>query len=142
MPLSRYFRRVCSVELSPRLVDIAHANFRDNGVENVDIVQMDCMQFSKAVLEGHGKASAMFRSFDFEFVLVDPPRAGLDPASLRLISRFDNIVYISCMHETLREALGHLHPTYRIVSFRVFDHFPYTKYAECVVHLKRRREGE
>ena len=61
------------MELSPRLVDIAHANFRDNGVENVDIVQMDCMQFSKAVLEG----------------LRDADLVQEEDGAFRLIGKFD-----------------------------------------------------
>ena len=32
----------------------------------------------------------------FDVVLVDPPRAGLDPDTLALVSRFDAIMYVSC----------------------------------------------
>jgi hypothetical protein len=32
----------------------------------------------------------------FSTLLVDPPRAGLDPATLQLLREFDRVVYISC----------------------------------------------
>ena len=37
----------------------------------------------------------------FDVVLVDPPRAGLDPDTLELVSRFDVVLYISCDPEAL-----------------------------------------
>jgi hypothetical protein len=39
-------------------------------------------------------------------ILVDPPRAGLDAASLELTQKYDEIVYISCNPAKLRAELG------------------------------------
>lgn len=38
-------------------------------------------------------------------VLVDPPRAGLDPDTLALVRRFRSIVYIACDARSLRRDL-------------------------------------
>ena len=36
-------------------------------------------------------------NFNFSHVLVDPPRAGLDKEVIKLINKFENIIYISCI---------------------------------------------
>ena len=53
-------------------------------------------------------------SYNYQTVLVDPPRAGLDPGSVELISRFERIIYISCNPETLRSNLEVLVKTHKI----------------------------
>jgi hypothetical protein len=35
-------------------------------------------------------------SADLGTVLVDPPRAGLDGATVELLRRFDHVIYVSC----------------------------------------------
>lgn len=35
-------------------------------------------------------------SYDFNMVLVDPPRSGLDATTCDLVCHYDHIVYISC----------------------------------------------
>ena len=77
-------------------------------------------------------------SYDFRTVLVDPPRAGLDEASVKQISEYDNIIYISCNPETLHNNLTELSKTHTIESFAMFDQFPYTHHIEVGVILKRR----
>ena len=84
----------------------------------------------------------------FDVVLVDPPRAGLDPDTLELVSRFDVVLYISCDPEALwqnandggRGHGGGLAATHTLERFAVFDHFPYTRHVECGSCWVRRRE--
>ena len=141
VPLSGHFSKILSVELNKSLTEVAVENFRMNGVTNVRMVRSCCMRFSEAVVTGKGSGSVLeyYESCDFSAILVDPPRAGLDPNTLALAARFDHVIYISCQQETLRTCLGDLVKTHDVRSFRVFDHFPYTKYVECVVHLRRRK---
>ena len=138
VPLSSFFRRILSVELNEALVQAAKENMRNNAVENVSMVRSCCMQFSAAVCNGRGKDYKAYKECDFSTILVDPPRAGLDPNTLKLASNFEHIVYISCNAETLKACLGDLTRTHEVRSFVVFDHFPYTKYSECVVHLRHK----
>lgn len=35
-------------------------------------------------------------SLQFSTLLVDPPRAGLDPQTVQLLAEFDRVVYVSC----------------------------------------------
>jgi tRNA (uracil-5-)-methyltransferase len=72
-------------------------------------------------------------------VLVDPPRAGLDSATVQLVSRFNDIIYISCNPQTLAENLQQLCKTHDIVRLAVFDQFPYTHHIESGVWLQKRQ---
>ena len=77
-------------------------------------------------------------SYNFSTILVDPPRAGLDPATEALVQRFDNIVYISCNPLTLKENLKTLTVTHKIKRVALFDQFPYTDHVETGVLLVRK----
>jgi tRNA (uracil-5-)-methyltransferase len=76
-------------------------------------------------------------TFDCKTILVDPPRAGLDDASLSLTQKFDEVMYISCNPANLVRDLERM-PTHKIVSAAVFDQFPWTQHAEVAVKLQRR----
>ena len=71
-------------------------------------------------------------------VLVDPPRAGLDDGTVQLVSRFNDILYISCNPETLAQNLQVLIQSHDIVKLAVFDQFPYTHHIETGVWLRKR----
>ena len=83
-----------------------------------------------------GDASA----WQFDVILVDPPRCGLDADTLRLVGRFEHILYVSCNPSALLDnlAAGGLDRSHAIRRFAVFDHFPYTRHVEVAVHLERR----
>ena len=72
---------------------------------------------------------------DISTILVDPPRAGLDPVTLALCAKFARILYISCNPDTLEPALQQLLSTHRLERMALFDHFPYTRHVECGVFL-------
>lgn len=75
-----------------------------------------------------------------DVILVDPPRCGLDADTLRLVSYFDHVLYISCNPEALLDNLqrGGLLQTHAVVRSAIFDHFAYTPHLECAVLLRRR----
>ncbi len=77
-------------------------------------------------------------AYNYDTVLVDPPRAGLDKDSVELVSRFNKIIYISCNPQTLKENLGLLVETHNIDNFALFDQFPYTDHVETGVILTRK----
>ena len=49
-----------------------------------------------------------------QYDFVDPPRAGLDPDTVKLVQNYDRILYISCNPHTLCENLQTLSQTHRI----------------------------
>jgi tRNA (uracil-5-)-methyltransferase len=70
-------------------------------------------------------------------VFVDPPRAGLDADTEKLVCRFDRILYISCNPTTLAQNLAQISKTHRIEATAVFDQFPWTDHLESGVLLSR-----
>ena len=140
MALAENFDRVLGTEISKSSVKSAQVNIEANKLTNVDIVRMASEDFSQAMngervfrrLEGFD-----LTSYNYQTVLVDPPRAGLDPDSVELISRFERIIYISCNPETLKDNLTELVKTHKIEHFALFDQFPYTHHVETGVILTR-----
>ncbi len=138
--LAENFDRVLGTEISKSSVKSAQINIAANNLKNVDIVRMASEDFSQAMngervfrrLEGFD-----LTSYNYQTVLVDPPRAGLDPDSVELVSRFERIIYISCNPETLRDNLTELTKTHKIEHFALFDQFPYTHHVETGVILSR-----
>ena len=77
-------------------------------------------------------------SYNFSTVLVDPPRAGLDSDTIRLISEIKNIIYISCNPETLARDLESLTKSHHIEESAIFDQFPHTHHIESGVFLVKK----
>ena len=139
--LAEKFDRVLATEISKTSVNAAQINIADNQINNLIITRLSSEEFVQA-LRGERQFSRLkdvdLNSYDFRTVLVDPPRAGLDEASVKQISEYDNIIYISCNPETLHNNLTELSKTHTIESFAMFDQFPYTHHIEVGVILKRR----
>lgn len=93
------FRRVVATELSKASVAAAKRNCELNGAENVFLARMRAEEFTEA-WRGGRKLERLkdldLEACDFQTLLVDPPRAGLDPDTLQLLRSFDNVVYVSC----------------------------------------------
>ena len=78
-------------------------------------------------------------SYRFSTLFVDPPRMGLDDATVDMARRFQNILYISCNPSTLHANVAALQATHEIRAAAVFDQFPYTSHLECGLLLSRRQ---
>lgn len=174
MALARRFRRVVGVEINRHLVAVARENLALNGIKEgteAVILQIPAEKFHPSRLAGYrrrqrqeqqqGEGEGEEPPFDFGCVLVDPPRAGLDRYTRRLVSRYDHVLYISCgPYSLLRDLQGEdpataataspegrkhlalapvgLGSTHEVVAMAVLDHFPYTTHIEAAVHLRRR----
>ena len=78
------------------------------------------------------------QKFQLNTLFVDPPRAGLDPETEKLLAEFQHLVYVSCNPATLRANLASVQQTHEVKEFALFDQFPYTEHVECGVLLSRR----
>ncbi len=139
--LAQNFDRVLGTEIAKSSVHSAQVNIKLNNINNIDIVRMSSEEFSQAMngeREFRRLAGFDLRSYQYDTVLVDPPRAGLDQDSLALVSRFTDIIYISCNPHTLADNLKTLTQTHKVNKFALFDQFPYTDHIECGVYLTRR----
>lgn len=141
LALAANFRRVLATEISSSSVRSAQYNIAANGIDNVAILRMSAEEFTQAmrgVREFRRLQGIDLPSYHCNTILVDPPRAGLDEDTLRLVQEYDNIVYISCNPDTLRQNLDSLAGTHRISRFALFDQFPYTHHVEAGVYLTRK----
>ena len=71
-------------------------------------------------------------------VLVDPPKGGLDPATITLCGGHRVVLYVSCNQVTLARALDALSATHVVHRFAFMDHFPYSSQSECGAMLVRK----
>jgi tRNA (uracil-5-)-methyltransferase len=141
VPLAQNFEKVLATEISKTSVAAAQDNIALNSIDNLKIIRMSSEEFVQAQqgvrkfrrLEGVNLAEYQCRT-----VLVDPPRAGLDDSTMKMISQYENIVYISCNPDTLKLNLDTLLITHTITRFALFDQFPYTHHAECGVYLQKK----
>ncbi len=139
--LAPLFERVLATEVSKTSIHSAQYNLAANGVDNIQFARLSAEEFS-AALAGTEQFQRLkdinLDAFRQATLFVDPPRAGLDPATVELARGFDRILYISCNQETLRDNVLALADTHRIAASAVFDQFPYTHHLECGVVLVRR----
>ncbi|HEX6734877.1 MAG TPA: tRNA (uridine(54)-C5)-methyltransferase TrmA [Azonexus sp.] len=139
--LAPLFERVLATEVSKPSVQAAQYNLTANAVGNTAIVRMSSEEIS-AALAGRESFQRLtdidLSSYRFSTIFVDPPRSGLDPATVELARGFDHILYISCNPQTLRDNVAALHDTHKVVAAAAFDQFPYTHHLETGVLLKKR----
>ena len=146
LPLSRHFRQVLATEVSKTSVQAAQWNIQANARPNVRIARLSAEEYTQA-MQGERSFRRLreqeisLADHDFSTVLVDPPRAGVDDATLALLQRFPNIVYISCNPHTLRANLDTLCRTHTIQRMALFDQFPFTPHTECGVLLRQKPAG-
>lgn len=147
LPLARHFDHVIATELAKTSIRAARANLVENGIDNVQLLRLSAEEVTQAM-----NAERAFRrlselpkpldQYGLSTLLVDPPRAGLDPHTLAMARGFQTIIYISCNPHSLAENLQALDATHRIGQFALFDQFPYTHHMECGVLLHRRETAK
>ena len=75
-------------------------------------------------------------TFDFSHILIDPPRSGLTQNVINIISKYKNIIYISCNPETYMKDIKLLNH-HKIKKIELFDQFPNTQHLEIVSLLQK-----
>ena len=141
IPLAAKFNRVLASEISKSSIANARINCELNGVRNAQFVRLSADELMGAFAHRREferlKGIDIF-SYDFSHVLIDPPRAGLEPSVIDFIKNFRNLIYISCNPQTLFENLRSLCATHEVRRFAIFDQFAHTSHIECGVLLRRR----
>ena len=141
IPLAAKFNRVLASEISKSSITNARINCELNGVCNAQFVRLSADELMSAFARRREferlKGIDIF-SYDFSHVLIDPPRAGLEPSVIDFIKNFQNLIYISCNPQTLFENLRSLCTTHEVRRFAIFDQFAHTAHIECGVLLRRR----
>ena len=140
IPLSQKFNKVLATEISKNSIKAARHNCKLNDITNIEFVRLSSEDLTSAMnkeREFRRLKDIDLDSYNFSHIFVDPPRAGLDKKSLEFISKFENIIYISCNPITLKRDLDLLKKSFKVVSTALFDQFAYTTHIESGVVLKR-----
>ncbi|MGO4999588.1 tRNA (uridine(54)-C5)-methyltransferase TrmA [Oceanisphaera sp. W20_SRM_FM3] len=144
LALAPNFNRVLATEIASSSVKSAQYNIAANNIDNVTILRMSAEEFTQAmrgVREFRRLRGIDLGSYDCNTILVDPPRSGLDEETVKLVQKYDNILYISCNPETLQQNLAVLSQTHTISRFALFDQFPYTHHVEAGVYLQKKQKA-
>lgn len=122
---SKYAKKVYSMEIVKNAVLNHLENNKVNKVKN-------CFPILGNVFKNVSKIEK-----DYDTILIDPPRKGLDEKTCELIveSNVENIIYVSCNPITLARDLKVLTKKYTIQKFDIFDMFSYTHHVECICVL-------
>ena len=139
--LAQNFRKVLATEIAKPSVAAAQFNIAENKVDNLQIIRMSAEEFTQAMngVRAFNRLKGIdLKSYECNTIFVDPPRAGLDPDTVKLVQNYDRILYISCNPHTLCDNLIELSKTHRIEKAALFDQFPYTDHMESGVWLIRK----
>jgi 23S rRNA (uracil1939-C5)-methyltransferase len=126
LALARQFDEVIAVEASPH----AFADLKHNAPRNVRSTRATTEEF----LQKRGEKLAL------DFVIVDPPRAGLGDKATRALCRTSasRVTYVSCDPATLsRDLRLLLESGFTVEQAHLFDLFPQTAHMETVLQLVR-----
>ena len=116
------------IEIVEEAVEKAKENARINGLDNVNFLCGDVLEEIEKV------------GNKYDVVVLDPPRAGISPASLEKILNIDckKFVYISCNPKTQMENLKtFIEKGYEIKDYEIYDQFPNSRHVETVALLSK-----
>jgi tRNA (uracil-5-)-methyltransferase len=145
IPLSKLFGKVLATEISKNSINAAKENCELNDVNNIEFIRLSSEEMTIALnkqREFERLKGVDLDSYDFSCVLVDPPRAGLDDGTIKLITNIENIIYISCNPHTLARDLETITLTHEVTSAAMFDQFPHTEHMESGVFLRKLSKGK
>jgi 23S rRNA (uracil1939-C5)-methyltransferase len=127
LPLARRFRKVVGVELGTSASRDLEFNLERAKISNVRAVKNQAEQWLAAVTEAP------------DFVLADPPRAGLGKLAVSELNRIKprELVIVSCDPATLARDLAGLRAGgFELISATLIDLFPQTYHLETIVRLR------
>jgi len=126
--LASFAKKITGVELVQEATIDAVYNAKKNTVHNCNFLSAPVEDFLKEL-----------DSFNYDLVILDPPRPGIHPKVLRSLGdiRPPTILYVSCNIKTLVEDLENIVGFgYQIGRMRPVDMFPHTPHCEIVCELK------
>jgi 23S rRNA (uracil1939-C5)-methyltransferase/tRNA (uracil-5-)-methyltransferase len=131
--VAEYVKKVVLIEECPASIRLAQHNRKFHSLNNFEI----CAGRVEDVLEAQRQKSVCPQ----KVAMIDPPRAGLTPAALSVLSGltdFEYLIYLSCHPLTLVRDLKTFQDwNWEITSVTPFDFFPKTKHLETLVVLKK-----
>jgi 23S rRNA (uracil1939-C5)-methyltransferase len=130
LPLARSFDRVTAVEFAPS----AHGDLEANAASQKG--RASRIQAVNRTAEAYLDSARG----QWDFAVVDPPRAGLGPRAAKSLTRLaiPRMAYVACDPATLARDLAVLVAAgYRVEQAHLVDLFPQSYHMETVLHLAR-----
>ena len=127
LPLARRFDQVIAVEAHPQAVADLAANASIVASKRIRVVAATAFDFLRR-----------YAQMEPDLVVMDPPRAGVGVATLKLLSalRPKRLHYLSCNPPTLARDLGFLlQRGFQLDRLELFDCFPQTYHIESLARL-------
>ncbi|WP_029906330.1 23S rRNA (uracil(1939)-C(5))-methyltransferase RlmD [Mycoplasmopsis opalescens] len=131
LTLSSKFKKVYGIELSQEAIMYAKENAKISCLRNATFYVGDV---DRVILK---------HDIDFDYIVLDPPRAGLSDRFLKFVlsKKPEKIIYLSCNVRTLVRDLQKItENNYRIDFVQPFDMFPQTHHVETLVVLSKIKE--
>ena len=123
-------KKVIGVEIVEEAVKAAGENAKLNGLTNCEFLAGDVLKMLDTIEERP------------DFIVLDPPRDGINPKALRKIINYgvERMVYISCKPTSLARDLEMLQESgYHLVKACCVDMFPWSANVETVCQLVLRK---
>ena len=138
LPMRKLFNKIFATENNRQSIKCLKKSIDEQNIKNIFHARLSAEEVSELFAGRVFKRmnGTNISDFNFSHVLVDPPRAGLDEDVIKLISKFKNIIYISCNYETYERDVKNL-KGFTINDVEIFDQFPNTKHLEIVSLLSR-----
>ena len=120
-------KNVVGIEVNEQSVASAIMNAKNNGVENA------------IFYAGKAQEVLEYTPLEFDVVVVDPPRNGLEQQAIDCVLEISaqKIIYVSCNPTTLARDIAKLQG-YEICNLRAFDQFPQTSHIEMLCVLEKK----
>ncbi len=128
LSLKDNFNEIYGIEINKNAIKDAIENATLNEANNTHYYAGDTYKILKTIKK------------KFDTVIVDPPRSGLNKATIGLIKDLKpkTIAYVSCDPITLARDLKTLSDKYEVIKLNALDMFPNTYHVESVTVLERR----
>lgn len=127
--MAKKAKKVYGIEIVKQAVEDAKVNCKINNITNSKYYAGDTQELLTELIKN--------KKIKPDIIVVDPPRKGLDNATVENIIKIKpkKVIYISCNPATLMRDLSKLEETYNIQEIQPVDMFPFTSHVECVAVL-------
>jgi len=122
---------IIGVDIVEQAIEDARKSARNNGTENIEFHAADVGKFLLEYPEYKSRIQS---------IVLDPPRAGISPKSLRKVIRLGapRIVYVSCNPATQARDIVILREFgYELKRLKLVDQFPHTAHVEAIAVFEK-----
>jgi tRNA (uracil-5-)-methyltransferase len=139
IPLSEKFNKIFTSENNRDAFKCLKKAISVNHIHNIFTARLSAKEVNQ-LFDGkkfRRMGSTNINEFNFSHILVDPPRSGLGLDVINFISKFKNIIYISCNQDSYLNDIKLL-KKHKLAHIEFFDQFPNTNHIEIISLLTKK----